>query len=144
MMTDETPIGYIEQRVAGNVGRRITDGAKCVMHDYLHAQNDHCLNMIKQTIKDEVNKRDDKFDLLESRLEQYMTKWAFGIIISICITLLGGLFGVGLWQISTLHQGQTDLLRAVVEIGVKQQGVLDYLKRIEPEHQKLMDHMNHE
>ena len=101
-MTDEEKIeSWVEQRGKAT-GRRDSDKAKCAMHDYLFSKNDDCFSYIKGEIKTEVGKRDHKFETLEHRLENYISKWALAMIVAICTSLLGGMFGLAVWEMRTL------------------------------------------
>ena len=147
---------WVENREAG---RRETDRYQCAMHDYLTNKNDHCFDIIKQSIKDEVQRRDHKFDVLETRLEQYISKWALGMIVSISITLFGGLLGFAIWEIQTMHKQLQDisvkvsattnslgndvyqLKMSLTDMNVTQKGILHELEKLAPEHARLMQHM---
>ena len=158
MERDESVTDWVEKREQ-DYGRRETDMHQCAMHDYLTNKNDHCFDIIKQSIKDEVQRRDHKFDVLEQRLEQYISKWALGMLISISITLFGGLLGFAVWEIQTMHKQLTDISEKVTntsvtlssevyqlkvslsEMGKTQKGILHELEKIAPEHLELMEHM---
>lgn len=163
-MTDEEKIeGWIEQR-GKTTGRRDSDKTKCAMHDYLFSKSDDCFSYIKKTIETEVGKRDHKFEALEHRLENYISKWALGMIVAICTSLLGGMFAMGVWEMRTLSgemklvAGSVSELPRIVEdvkevvkdvdviktavtvIGAKQEGLIDELEKLAPEHKQLMEH----
>ena len=157
MEEKETPItDYIEQRSTGSPkGRREADKHKCGMCDFIMDKNDNCFEIIKRTMRDEAKKTTHQFELFDSKLQAYMTKWSTGIIISICSGVLGAGMIFGMWQLNNVHR---ELMRnhdglakisvslaalkiSVAEQGVKQEGVLSRLKEIAPEHKNLMNHL---
>ena len=152
MVVDNGSVADFVEKRDKAYGRRDTDTGRCAVHDFLHDKNDSCLAIIKNSIRDEVQKRDHKFEDLEARLETYMTKWAVGIIVLISATTLGGFASINLWQLDTLHTGQQtltaavmDLTKSVVVVGErqvsfdeKQKNVLKILEEIVPEHKRLL------
>jgi len=166
-MTDENKKDEVEkedltdwvQQRGKEPGRRKTDNAQCAMHDYLVNKNDHCFDIIKNTIKEEVRKRDHKFEVLESRLENFISKWALGIIILICLTLLGGMFTFASWQVKELGIDISKIKEKMVEINlvsvnslasinlkvseiaVKQNAIKIEIEKLMPEHEELMKHL---
>jgi len=159
-MTDneKSVIEWVEQR-GKKPGRRDMDGGQCVMHEYMFGKTDSCLDLIKQSIKDEIQKRDHKFEVLEHKLENFISKWALGIIVGISLTLFGGMFGFATWQMKELKSDMTvlgdkmvnmnmaskdsltGLSFGVAEISIKQQYVLKELEGFVPEHKLLMEHV---
>jgi len=146
----EDAVDWIQQR-GTDPGRRKTDYNTCAMHDYLQNKNDHCFDIIKATIKDEIKARDHRFEILESRLENYISKWAFGLIVVICLSLLGSFFGMALWQIRSVDEKMSVVSTAVIEMtknitlmSHNQQGMMRELESMGPEHKVLMDHLKDE
>jgi len=138
---------WVEQR-GSRPGRRDTDRNQCAMHDFMQNKNDHCFDIIKNTIKEEVLKRDHKFEVLENRLENFISKWSVGIILSVSVSLLGALVGIGLWQMQTMHQelaGISDQVTGVKlsirELSVNQKRIYQQYEDLTPEHKRLMNHM---
>jgi len=137
-------------------GRRREDRHKCAMHDYLQNKNDHCFEIIKDTIREEVRARDRKFEVLEAKLENFISKWAVGMIILICTSLFGAFFGLGMWQFDNMHKQLTVMSQtmnrishevAIIsnnQIGISnnQIGILKELESIAPEHRVLMQHLS--
>ena len=174
-MADESKIGESKSsRILADrnesPGRRGTDRNTCAMHDYLQNKNDHCFDIVKDTIKEEVRRRDhkfeiienrleDKFELVENRLEGYISKWALGIIVLVSLTLLGGMFGFAVWQVKSLKENMDvfgnrviemnlvavnslgELTSKIAEVSVRQEGIMRELEKFTPEHKMLMDHL---
>ena len=149
---------WVEQR-GKRPGRRDTDRNQCAMHDFMQNQNDHCFDIIKATIKEEVQRRDHKFEILENRLESFISKWALGMIVMVSITLLGGMFGFAVWQVKSLKENMdvfgvrmielnmvavkslSDLNAKTTEIATRQEGIMNELEKLAPEHNLLMEHL---
>ena len=145
--------------VERTAGRRGSDANKCAMHDYISNRNDHCFDIIKNSIKTEVQKRDHKFEVLESKLENFISKWSMGIIVSISVSMLGAIIGFGIWEIQTMRAEMgviSDKVTATTNIinnevsnlkiemlksNVNQKGILTELEKLAPEHKMLMDHL---
>ena len=152
---------FDEKRTNG-AGRRKTDENKCSMHDYLFGQNNDCLKIIKDTIKTEVAKGEHRFDVINLKLEKYITKWAFGIIGSVIAFLSMIIISISAWQFLALREDVRDLSHemvrmnnttvdsmlslniAVAEIKLNQQATKKFIEKIIPEHEKLMEHLKHQ
>ena len=150
-MAEDPPItDYVEQR-AQKQGRRSADRTKCEMHDFIVDRSDNCFDVIKRTIKDENKKNDHRFELFETRLHGYMTKWTMGIIVLVCSAMLGAGGAFGLWQLKSVHEelvrvsySISVLNKSVAIIATKQEGVLLRMQQIAPEHKELMEHLGRE
>ena len=143
---------FVEQRTKG---RRADDQKKCAMCDFITDKNDDCFSIIKRTMREETNKTEHRFEIFESRLESYMTKWAVGVIILVCSGLLGTGGAFGLWQLESVHQGQIRtndsilaLSESIAKIGTKQErmrfeieSIKAEIKKLMPEHRELMEHI---
>ena len=147
MVDENDMVGWVEQR-GKHPGRRETDRNQCAMHDYMANKNDQCFDIIKQTIKDEVQRRDHKFEVLESRLEGYISKWAFGLIVGISLSLLGSFFGIAMWQItsvdrkmSTISDSILEMTKSVTIMAHNQEWILKELNQLGPEHKDVMEHL---
>ena len=148
---------FVDQR-SKKSGRRDADGT-CTMHDYAFGKNDQCLSIIKETIKEEVDRRDHKLELLESRMEAFITKWSLGIMVTISSMFVGFIFGLVMWQMKSLKEDVTSIGEAwirgnqivvesmneitveVTKMGIRQAGILSELEKLAPEHKLLMEHM---
>jgi len=129
-------------------GRRTSDRNQCAMHDYLTNKNDHCFDLIKESIREEVQRSDHKFEVLENRLEQYISKWSLGIIISISATVFSALVGFGILQMKTMHEELSGisnqvaaLSSSIIELRVSQMQLYSNYEKLTPEHKRLMEHM---
>ena len=155
-MTEDPPItDFVDHHRSDRAGRRSADRTKCEMHDFIVGRSDNCFDVIKQTIKDAAEKNDHRFEMFETRLQGYMTKWTVGVIILICSSILGVGGAFGLWQLKSVHeelirlnqsiitqnQSISALATSVAIIATKQEGVLLRLEEIAPEHRELMEHM---
>ena len=140
-------VDWVQQR-GTEPGRRHTDRNQCAMHDYMKNANDHCFDIIKKTIKDEVTARDHKFELLESKLEGFISKWAFGMIVGICLSLAGTFVGTALWQISSVDKKMSAIAESILEMtksvtimSHNQDWMLQEIEKIGPEHIEVMRHV---
>jgi len=159
-MLDREITDFVDQRSKSS-GRRETDGT-CAMHDYAFGKNDQCLGIIKESIKEEVSRRDHKLELLESRMEAFITKWSLGIMVTISSMFIGIIFGLLMWQMKALkddvnsigknwNEGNRIAVESmnkftveVTKMGIRQAGILIELENIAPEHKLLMEHMRKE
>ena len=139
---------FVEQRNLEIIGRRETDRGQCAMHEFIFGKNDECLRVIKDTIRSENTRMENRLNLLEEKMQGYITKWAMGMIILITSSLLSGMFGISLWQVNSLHDSMEEVTNRLIElnikmteVGVKQVGVIDYLETLQPEHKELMQHL---
>ena len=140
---------FEEKRNLEVVGRRGSDRAKCAMHDFVFGRNEECLDLLTSTIRREVKRMEDKTRELEEKMQSFITKWAMGMIVVVTTSLLSGMFGIALWQVSTLHKGMENVTTRIIDLNVsltefriRQIGVMEYLKKINPEHEKLMNHLD--
>jgi hypothetical protein len=118
-MPDEKNVVDWVQKRGKDPGRRKGD-YKCAIHDFVMEKNDSSFDAIRDTIRQEVDKRDHKFEILEQRLQNYITKWALGIIIAICTPLIGAMFGLTLWQMQSLKGDIDRVSEKVITVALAQ------------------------
>ena len=150
-MEEERVIERVDQRSknAGlELGRRDTDKVKCVMCDHYADKNAESFSRITQALEKSDKKISHRFELLETRLHTYMTKWSMGIIVLVCSGVLGVGGAFGLWQLKSVHEelirvnGSMSMLsKATAVIATKQEGIILRLEQITPEHKELMKHL---
>ena len=126
-------------------GRREDDCGKCALHDFVWDKNEGCIEFLKSKLDHSEKTFDTKFEKLEAKLGQYVTRWALTTILSICIPVVGAMFGFGLWQINSISQALQNQLavtlavnQEIVDIRVGQKRINEFIQTLEPEHRKLM------
>lgn len=146
---------WVEKRSRQITGRRQADAHKCAMHDYLFGKQDDCISMIKETIKAEVKKGEHRWELLDAKLERYITKWAFAIIGSVVSFLTVIIIGLAGWQFVSLRDDVREITKimsvmnqtsveSLAVLKLKQDYVIKFIEGLEPEHQELMDFLRHQ
>lgn len=129
---------WVEQR---DHGRRESDTHQCVMHDYMFAKNENCLNIIKQTIKDEVLSRDKKIQAINDRVNHLVSYTAAGLISSIAIGLLGIIMAIILTTLSSMQETDEQISEKLNGIVIGQEMIVRRFDQFAPEHELLMNHL---
>ena len=122
-------------------GRRPGDHVQCAMHDYLTNKNEHCFDIIKGQIKEEVRRRDQKIDQVNERINHVVTYAAAGLITSIAMALLGTILVIMSVQLSDMKQTNKETSKVLSEVIIGQQTIVKQFDRFAPEHELLMQHL---
>ena len=122
-------------------GRRDGDHYQCAMHNYITSKNEHCFDVIKGQIKEEVRRRDTKIDQLHERMGRYVTYTAAGLITSVAMALLGILLMIILGQLSDMIATDKETTKILNDVVVGQRIIVNQFERFTPEHELLMQHL---
>ena len=137
---------FNEKRDPNSRGRRkypYHDGYECQMKEEwavvksVMRNLEECIRILKDGTKNEIRRVDHKFEVLEGKLNNYVTKWTLVIIIGIATTAAGTL----MWQLNGVNKMLLALTSTTTEIATKQRGVLHELEKLAPEHHELMLHL---